>query len=525
MNMYSYCKGNGEKMSSKTETSDSDISYDISAAIANKKKKQEEERTKAIAAEKEAKRAKSRRTMKTVIICVILGAVILGALYLIGLASSTGKFLKNTSINGFDVSGMNATEAAIALKSFDNADKVTINARNGKTVDIPFSDFGYNTDYATPVRRLYEGQDHSLWFMSYFKATDYTIDTGATYDEVKLDRLLGRTVWGTVDTSDASIEYGAEGYYIKPEVYGDTVDREKLSAYVKECLDSCDYNIDLEDSGCYREPAVVSEDLKDELELIKEKFDFVITYDMNYTQEILTGAEVYSWTAPDGTVDRTKAEDFIDRLADKYDTFMTTRSFKTTERGTIQMAQGRYSTGQYGWWTDREKSVEKLMGYIEKGESVTVEPMYVTLDTGYCYEGFPSGRSATDDIGNTYIEVDLSAQHLWYYQNGELAFETTSIVSGKATDPARKTPEGVYSVYTKSTNYMMRAADGSYNTRCAYFMRISFEGIGLHDLSRSSYGGNTYINNGSHGCINMRYSEVETLYNMVERGTPVILYY
>ena len=114
---------------------------------------------------------------------------------------------------------------------------------------------------------------------------------------------------------------------------------------------------------------------------------------------------------------------------------------------------------------------------------------------------------------------------MWYYENGELKFETDQIVSGKATDPARKTPEGIYSVYTKSENYMMVAADGSYRTRCNYFMRCSFEGIGFHDLSRSSYGGDIYINNGSHGCINMKYSEVQTLYNMVARGTPVIMYY
>ena len=71
----------------------------------------------------------------------------------------------------------------------------------------------------------------------------------------------------------------------------------------------------------------------------------------------------------------------------------------------------------------------------------------------------------------------------------------------------------------------MVAPDGSYRAPCSYFMRLSFEGIGLHDLSRAAYGGNTYINNGSHGCINMKYAEVKELYNMVERGTPAILYY
>ena len=188
-------------------------------------------------------------------------------------------------------------------------------------------------------------------------------------------------------------------------------------------------------------------------------------------------------------------------------------------------SQGRYSTGQYGWWTDKEKTLAQLLEYIDKGESVTTEPVYVRLDTGYTYRGFDSARSAEGDIGNTYIEVDLSAQHMWYYENGEIKFETDQIVSGKASDPKRKTPEGVYSVYTKNTNYTMVAADGSYTARCAYFLRVSFEGIGFDDLSRSAYGGNIYLTNGSHGCINMKYDEVKKLYEMVERGTPVIMYY
>ena len=202
---------------------------------------------------------------------------------------------------------------------------------------------------------------------------------------------------------------------------------------------------------------------------------------------------------------------------------MTARKFQTTNRGVITRSQGRYSTGQYGWWTDREKTLNRLIDLIEKGESAVIEPDYVTLDTGYKYRGFT--RSAEGDIGNTYVEVDLTAQHIWYYRDGVLEFETGQIVSGKATDPKRKTPEGVYSVYTKSTNYTLKAADGSYSAFCSYFMRMSFEGIGFHDLSRSAYGGDIYIRNGSHGCINMKYDEVKKLYELVERGTPVIMYY
>ena len=50
-------------------------------------------------------------------------------------------------------------------------------------------------------------------------------------------------------------------------------------------------------------------------------------------------------------------------------------------------------------------------------------------------------------------------------------------------------------------------------------------GQGLHDASwRSRFGGNIYIYNGSHGCVNMPRSEVSKLYNMVEIGTPVYVH-
>ena len=47
-----------------------------------------------------------------------------------------------------------------------------------------------------------------------------------------------------------------------------------------------------------------------------------------------------------------------------------------------------------------------------------------------------------NDLGNTYIEVDLTEQYMWYYQDGNVIFES-DIVSGLASDPKRKTPPGI----------------------------------------------------------------------------------
>lgn len=493
---------------------DSNTAYEISSAIARKKENRK-------AANKKLK--KKKQLAAALSVCAVV--LVIGAVYLVGLAKNTGRFLDNTFINDVDVSGLNTAQAIAALRDTYSVPSLEIDLINGDTVHFDLSDFNYSSDISTPVKKAQNEQNHALWFTSLFKEQNITIEPKVEYDESKLERQLRRTVWGNEDTKDASIAYGENGYYIVPEVYGDTVNIEKLVPFVLDNVKNGVLTMSLTDSDCYSEPAVRTEDLSGKLDMIKEKYDFIITYDFDFAQEYLTGAQVYEWTDENGNIDRAKAESFVSGLADKYDTFMTTRTFKSTERGEMKLSQGRYSTGQYGWWIDQQKTVDRLLDHIEEGESMTIDPVYVKLDTGYTYEGFEADRSATDDIGKTYIEVDLTAQHLWYYEDGELKFETKNIVSGKATDASRKTPPGIYSVYTKSTNYTMIAPDNSYRAKCSYFMRLSFEGIGLHDLSRGSYGGNTYINNGSHGCINMMYSEVKQLYEMVERGTPCIMYY
>lgn len=490
---------------------DSEMTDMIAAAIAKKKE------VKKAAADKKKRRA--------VILSCAAGVCVLAAVYFGGWAASMGTFLPNTYINGVPVGKLNVSAASAAVQAQTGQDSIRIIERGGRERIISPSDFDYSYDVFGEVQRLYRSVNRAGWIGAYFSDTYYETESKPVYSTEKLEAILDRITWGTVETRNAELVHGNQGYYISEAVYGDRADTEAVKQYVMLEFSKGNYTIDLEASGLYTAPTVFPEDLEDNLEELNSGFNYVITYDLGYAHEELTGAQVYDWMKNGGVIDKSKVEEYVDDLAEKYDTFMKPRKFTTTNRGSITIDQGRYSTGQYGWWTDREKTVEKLLEYIKKGESVTVEPEYVTLDTGYKYRGFEPARSESGDIGNTYIEVDLSAQHMWYYENGAVKFETDQIVSGKANDPKRKTPSGIYSVYSKSTNYTMKAADGSYTAKCSYFMRISFEGIGFHDLSRTAYGGNIYLTNGSHGCINMKRDEVKQLYELVEWGTPVILYY
>jgi lipoprotein-anchoring transpeptidase ErfK/SrfK len=136
----------------------------------------------------------------------------------------------------------------------------------------------------------------------------------------------------------------------------------------------------------------------------------------------------------------------------------------------------------------------------------------------YSQEGYARGL---DDIGDTYIEVDLTEQKLYYYVEGEIALET-DVVTGNL---AKKygTPEGINFVYNKQRNRTLRGP--GYSSFVKYWMPVK-GGIGLHDASwRSKFGGEIYKTNGSHGCINMSTQVAARLYDMVELGTPVVMFY
>lgn len=120
---------------------------------------------------------------------------------------------------------------------------------------------------------------------------------------------------------------------------------------------------------------------------------------------------------------------------------------------------------------------------------------------------------------NAYINVSITNQKLYYYEYGELV-----LVSDVVTGINGKTPTGTYKVRNKLRNVTLKGDD--YESHVNYWIAFLGSSYGFHDASwRSSFGGTIYKYNGSHGCVNMPYYKVQALYNMVDIGTPVYIYY
>ncbi|MEG1995692.1 MAG: DUF5011 domain-containing protein [Bacilli bacterium] len=127
------------------------------------------------------------------------------------------------------------------------------------------------------------------------------------------------------------------------------------------------------------------------------------------------------------------------------------------------------------------------------------------------------------DISNTIkkdnnIIVSISMQKLWYYKDNEIYF-TSDVVTGMKN--RNDTAPGTYYIRSKQRNASLKGY--KYPVYVDYWMPITNNnGVALHDSAwRPSFGKEVYINNGSHGCINLPLSSAEFLFNNVSVGTPV----
>ena len=136
---------------------------------------------------------------------------------------------------------------------------------------------------------------------------------------------------------------------------------------------------------------------------------------------------------------------------------------------------------------------------------------------------YPEGAKEVEygaGYGDSYVEVDIKGQHVYVYIDGELVLDSPC-VSGDVLKN-RLTPTGVFYIEYKQRNRTLRGED--YATPVSYWMHF-YNHCGFHDANwRRKFGEDIYINDGSHGCVNMPPAKAKEMYGIVYSGMPVIVY-
>ena len=124
------------------------------------------------------------------------------------------------------------------------------------------------------------------------------------------------------------------------------------------------------------------------------------------------------------------------------------------------------------------------------------------------------------DYGNSYVEINLTAQHLFMYVDGELIVES-DFVSGNLAN-GWDTPTGAFTLTYKDKDAVLRGEN--YATPVTYWMPYAGN-VGMHDATwRREFGGDIYKTDGSHGCVNLPWSNAKIIFENIEQGFPVLCY-
>lgn len=440
------------------------------------------------------------------------------------------KFLPGTWINDIDCSELDAAQVAGLLDNQLQNYHVEIIGRdpyNGTSGAVigqftaPEIQLTYSNSRET-VDDLLGKQN--IWTWLYRKVSDDTYNTsliqGVSYDAEALKSIVSgweacQYINMTAPRNAYIGEYSErqKEYEIVPETEGTKFDVQQLLELIDVLIVSQETSLDLEAEGCYAEPTVRQDDpqLTESVETANKWLGAKVTYDWNGTEVIVDAALLSDWITMKRTgpvLDEKAVAAFVKEQADEYDTYRKRKNFLTTLGVELFLPNGNY-----GWLTDEEEETKELIELIHQGSNVSREPVYANT----------ARQKGVNDIGDSYVEADLTHQHLYLYENGALIFETDFVSGSMSSTPDCVTPEGIYGLTYKTTNAVLRGRD--YETPVNYWMPF-FGNYGMHDATwRSEFGGQIYIGNGSHGCINLPLGSAALIYEHVSTGFPVICYY
>ncbi|MVX65464.1 L,D-transpeptidase family protein [Clostridium chromiireducens] len=436
------------------------------------------------------------------------------AIYLLISLYFTNHYFFNTEINGIDISLKAHGDIDNVIKSNIKDYKLKLIERDGETEEILGQDIGLQYNENNDIPKINKIQSSYKWISSLLKEQDYYEEDLFLYNRDKLENkindlnCLNKEI---IDPKSVTFVYSNGSYEVVEEVYGNKIYTDKLKESIKISISKGKANLDLNENACYENPKYTIESNKtmETKNLLNKYVGAKINYTFGNKNEIVDGDTINKWLSVDDNlevlIDKKAVYSYISELSKKYNTVGIPREFKASTNKIIEI-----KGGFYGWKINSIGETKALLENIERGEILQKEPIY-TQKALYREE---------DDIGNTYVEINITRQHLWFYKDGKLVTQG-DVVTGNP-NRGNSTKLGVYMLNYKEKGSTLNGP--GYESDVSYWMPFNGN-IGIHDASwRYSFGGNIYKNNGSHGCVNAPIYLAKKIYDNIEPGTPIICY-
>ena len=472
---------------------------------------------------------KKHKGLKITGLAAAMAVVVAGCAYAGMTYYYSDRFFEGTWINGIDCSGKTAYEVETALADKVQDYSIQVSSRNQEPQMITGEQINYQYLSTGETLQLLKNQKPYEWIRGFYEQKSYTVAENVAYDKTLLQQQVTALNCAKAENQtapeNAYVAFKDNQFQIVPETEGTQLNVKQAYRILDQAVADTQASIDFGTApDAYVSAEVTQNDpeLQSALEACNNYTKASITYTFGDQTATLDGNTIKDWLQfdekgqllMDDNTFHQHIADYVAQLAATYNTVGTEREFHTTSGRTVYV----YSS-VYGWAIDQAAEAAQLAQEIQSGTQTTREPIYEQTANSH----------GLNDLGNTYIEVDLSNQHMYYYQSGSLIFDS-EFVSGNMSYSDRQTHAGIFTLYSKTSPSVLRGdkkPDGTYEYEEPVDYWMPFDGgIGFHDAPwRDAFGGDIYLTNGSHGCVNLPPENAAVLYSIIDYNVPIVCFY
>ena len=443
---------------------------------------------------------------------IVIASIIL--IYLLVSLYFINHFYIFTVINGVNVSLKANDDVDRIMEYYVNDYKLRLIERSGEIEDITGREVGLEYNGKDNITDLLRKQNSLNWLASLFEHQKLYSNDLFIYNKKALENKISELNClnnNLIEPQNVGFKYSNGSYELVEEVYGNKIRKEELNKAIQSSILMGETRLDLNEKLCYENPKYTLTSVKTHKtkELLNKYVSTNITYVFGTKKEMLDGNLIHKWLSVDDSLDveinKAAIMKYVNGLSKKYDTVGITRNFQSSVGKTVEV-----KGGLYGWKINQDAETKELLENINHGLILTKEPVYT--QKAFSRDG--------NEIGNTYVEINITRQHIWFYKDGKLIIHGP-VVTGNP-NRGNSTVVGAYMLNYKQRDTVLTGP--GYAADVKYWMPF-YGNIGVHDASwRRSFGGEIYKRKGTHGCVNAPVYLAKIIFEHIEEGVPIISY-
>ncbi|WP_130811955.1 L,D-transpeptidase [Olsenella sp. Marseille-P4559] len=463
------------------------------------------------------------------IIVLSIAFAVIFAIYLGGVAYFSFFFMPSTTLDGQDVSLMSVNDVATSLSTTKVSGwKATVSG-DGVSFDLAAADVSLAYDGEAAARAAIAQQRPWAWPVELAQGKDQSLSTGDASTYVSLDptgisTALANAVSAVAAADDGTnttgISYDSEkkAYVASGTAQANRINQASATQTIAEKVRSLATSIELGDESLQG-----GESVDAALSTANAMLGATVTLTLGGTEVTTVDADLISqWVTIGDDLSITLDQDAITTwakgdLSAKTDSVGTARTYTRPDGVQESVAAG----GVYGWSINGIEAAQDIYRNIVSGSPTTLELP--------CYDSAATYNPGGQDWPTRFIDVDISDQHAIFFDSDGSVIWEADIVTGQP-NLNRSTTQGTWTITNKQSPSTLvgpnnESGNPQWVSHVDFWMGVVGNLMGFHNAPwRSAFGGDIYLTNGSHGCINLSYEKGEQLYSLCNVGDVVIIH-